>query len=236
MQMVGGNGGNQFRQYARQNVGNLNGNQNGLIVVPGIANPNANQIRNGNVVAAWAEGNANGNKDLVADCSKGRGRDPTLNHPGTQTDKPPVYDSDRSTEVHHSKNCYNNDIFNMFTQEEQYTELLEPIPEPHQVQQNDSNVISAVSNVEQSGGTVEQHPATVEETHALYDSIHKIVKDEIFPIVDQVDARLQNFGIQFLKEATKFVRDFKSLVKEADESLAKQKALEFEIGCLLRAV
>ncbi|GKA98198.1 hypothetical protein Tco_0826092 [Tanacetum coccineum] len=48
---------------------------------------------------------------------------------------------------------------------EQYTELLEPIPEPHQVQQNDSNVISEVSSVEQGGGTVEQHPAThVEET------------------------------------------------------------------------
>ncbi|GKF71570.1 hypothetical protein Tco_0207684 [Tanacetum coccineum] len=52
---------------------------------------------------------------------------------GTQTDKAPVYDSDRSAEVHHYDSCYNNDIFNMFTQEEQYTELLEPIPEPHQV-------------------------------------------------------------------------------------------------------
>ncbi|GKA98389.1 hypothetical protein Tco_0826326 [Tanacetum coccineum] len=48
--------------------------------------------------------------------------------------------------------------------EEQYTELLEPIPKPHQVQQNDSNVTSAVSSVEQNRGTVEQHPATVEET------------------------------------------------------------------------
>ncbi|GJX41907.1 gag-pol polyprotein [Tanacetum coccineum] len=53
---------------------------------------------------------------------------------GTQTDKAPVYDSNGSAEVHHSENCYDNDIFNMFTQEEQYTELLEPIPEPHQVQ------------------------------------------------------------------------------------------------------
>nr|GFD46103.1 hypothetical protein [Tanacetum cinerariifolium] len=26
MQMIGGNGGNQFRQYAGQNAGNLNGN------------------------------------------------------------------------------------------------------------------------------------------------------------------------------------------------------------------
>ncbi|GJY77892.1 hypothetical protein Tco_0483693 [Tanacetum coccineum] len=36
--------------------------------------------------------------------------------------------------------------------------------------------------------------------------------------------------------AAKFVRDFKSLAKKADESLAKHKALELEIECLLRAV
>ncbi|GKG37764.1 hypothetical protein Tco_0456987, partial [Tanacetum coccineum] len=59
---------------------------------------------------------------------------------------------------------------------------------------------------------------------------------EIFPLVNQVDARLQNFKIQFLKEAAKFFRDFKSLAKEADESLAKHKVLEFEIKRLLRAV
>ncbi|GJZ85759.1 hypothetical protein Tco_0651098 [Tanacetum coccineum] len=71
---------------------------------------------------------------------------------------------------------------------------------------------------------------------SIHQEIHKIVKDEIFPIVNQVDARLQNFEIQFLKEAAKFVRDFKSLAKEADESLAKHKALELEIDRLLRAV
>ncbi|GJU75295.1 hypothetical protein Tco_1272365 [Tanacetum coccineum] len=54
-----------------------------------------------------------------------------------------------------------------------------------------------------------------------YQEIHKILKEEIFPIINQVDSRLQNFEIQFLKEAAKFVRDFKSLAKEADESLAK---------------
>ncbi|GKB65870.1 hypothetical protein Tco_0927282 [Tanacetum coccineum] len=37
-------------------------------------------------------------------------------------------------------------------------------------------------------------------------------------------------------EAAKFVRDFKPLANEADESLAKHKALEFEIEHLLRAV
>ncbi|GJW69623.1 hypothetical protein Tco_0126540 [Tanacetum coccineum] len=105
---------------------------------------------------------------------------------GTQTDKAPVYDSDRSAEVHEHDNCYNNEIFNMFTQEEQYTELLEPIPEPQQVQQNDSNVISEISSVEQEGGTVDQHPATVEETHTIYENAK--LRAQLFDKVsEQVD-------------------------------------------------
>nr|GEV95063.1 hypothetical protein [Tanacetum cinerariifolium] len=71
---------------------------------------------------------------------------------------------------------------------------------------------------------------------STHQEIHKIVKDEIFHIVNQVDARVQNIEIQFLKEAAKFVQDFKSLAKKADESLAKHKALELEIERLLRAV
>nr|GEX17802.1 hypothetical protein [Tanacetum cinerariifolium] len=78
------------------------------------------------------------------------------------------------------------------------------------------------------------------ETHnwssSAHQELHKIVKDENFPIVNQVDAEVQNFEIQFLKEAAKFVGDFKSLAKEADDSLAKQKALELEIERLLRVV
>nr|GFC20846.1 hypothetical protein [Tanacetum cinerariifolium] len=71
---------------------------------------------------------------------------------GTQTDKAPVYDSDGSAE---------------------YTKLLEPIPEPHQEPQNNNNVISEDSSMEQSRGTVEQHPIYVEETLALYDSLYQ---------------------------------------------------------------
>nr|GEV39425.1 hypothetical protein [Tanacetum cinerariifolium] len=66
----------------------------------------------------------------------------------TQTDKAPVYDSDGSAKVHDYENCNDNEIFNMFTQEEQYIELLEPIPDQHQVPQNDNNVISEVTSVE----------------------------------------------------------------------------------------
>nr|GEU64600.1 retrotransposon protein, putative, Ty1-copia subclass [Tanacetum cinerariifolium] len=79
MLMIGGNGGNQFRQYAGQNAGNLNGynevqtvgnqvaqnprahnvgTQNGLIGVQG--NRIQHQIGNGNLVAARAEGNVAG--------------------------------------------------------------------------------------------------------------------------------------------------------------------------------
>nr|GEW10839.1 hypothetical protein [Tanacetum cinerariifolium] len=77
MQMIGGNGENQFRQYAGQTAGNLNGynevqnvgnqvaqnpriqnigNKNGLIGVQG--NGIQNQIGTGNLVAVRAEGNA----------------------------------------------------------------------------------------------------------------------------------------------------------------------------------
>nr|GEU68444.1 hypothetical protein [Tanacetum cinerariifolium] len=52
-----------------------------------------------------------------------------------------------------------------------YTELLEPILEPHQVQQNDSNVISMVSSIKQGRGTVEQHYAFVEETRTFHESL-----------------------------------------------------------------
>nr|GEU65160.1 integrase, catalytic region, zinc finger, CCHC-type, peptidase aspartic, catalytic [Tanacetum cinerariifolium] len=78
------------------------------------------------------------------------------------------------------------------------------------------------------------------ETHnwssSAHQELHKTVKDENFPIVNQVDARVQNFEIQFLKEAAKFVGDFKSIANEADEYLAKHKALELEIERLLKAV
>nr|GFA37125.1 hypothetical protein [Tanacetum cinerariifolium] len=52
MQMVGGNGGNQFRQYVGQNAGNPT-EYNDVI-------GNQNQIGNGNLVAARADGNAAG--------------------------------------------------------------------------------------------------------------------------------------------------------------------------------
>nr|GEX62928.1 hypothetical protein [Tanacetum cinerariifolium] len=92
MKMIGGNGGNQFRQYTWQNAGNLNGynkvqnvrnqvapnpkiqnvgNQNGLIGVQG--NGIQNQIGNGNLVAIRAEGNAAGQNGNHIRCYNYRG-------------------------------------------------------------------------------------------------------------------------------------------------------------------
>nr|GEV76525.1 hypothetical protein [Tanacetum cinerariifolium] len=147
-------------QNAVQNLGiQIVENMNGLSVVSRIAN----QYRNGNSVPASAEGNGNGINDAYEETDRVKANC-TLEYnlqqastSGTQSDKAPVYDSNGSAEIHLSENCYDNDIFNMFTQEEQYTKLLEPILEPHQIPQNDSNVISEVSSVEQDRGTVEKH-------------------------------------------------------------------------------
>nr|GEW59768.1 hypothetical protein [Tanacetum cinerariifolium] len=70
---------------------------------------------------------------------------------------------------------------------------------------------------------------------SAHKEVYRIISHEIAPIINQVDARVQNFEIQFLQEVAKFVRDFKSLAKEADESLDEQKSLELEIERLLKA-
>nr|GEV70310.1 hypothetical protein [Tanacetum cinerariifolium] len=228
MQMVGGNGRNQFRQYARNLVGyndvirnqviqnvvqntrfqNI-GNQNGLIGVQG--NANQNQIGNGNLVAARAEGNAAGQNGNQIRCYNCRGVDideieevnangilmanpQQASTSGTQTDNAPVYDSDGSPEV--------------------------------------KSTIVTLQRVFKHIMTIEIH----NWSSSAHQELHKIVRDENFPIVNQVDARLQNFEIQFLKEAAKFIRDFKSLAKEADASLAKHKILEMDIERLLKVV
>ncbi|GJT16885.1 retrovirus-related pol polyprotein from transposon TNT 1-94 [Tanacetum coccineum] len=70
----------------------------------------------------------------------------------TQTDSAPVYDLDGSSEVYHDENCYDNDIFNMFTQQEY---------------------------MEHSGRPVEQQPATVEETRAFFESLYNNLVIEV---------------------------------------------------------
>nr|GFB21511.1 hypothetical protein [Tanacetum cinerariifolium] len=72
MQMVGGNGRNQFRQYAGQNAGNLNGYnavqnvENQVAQNPRVQNDgNQNQIGNGNLVANYMQQPMPNPKDIT---------------------------------------------------------------------------------------------------------------------------------------------------------------------------
>nr|GEZ38405.1 integrase, catalytic region, zinc finger, CCHC-type, peptidase aspartic, catalytic [Tanacetum cinerariifolium] len=246
IQMVGGNGENQFRQYAGQNVGNLNGYN----AVQNIENHNGN----GNLVAARAEGNAAGYNGNQIRCYNYRGVGIQLkakefdlmaaaadlheikevnancilmanlqqaSTSGTQTDKAPVYDLDGSAKVHDYENYKDNDIFNMFTQEAQYTELLEPNPKPHQVPHNDNNVISEVTSVEQSGETVEQHLANFEETRALYDSLYQNLAIELEK-VNTVNRKLKETNADLTTE----LQDLK--IKKSALKLVKKNMINLK--------
>nr|GEU31939.1 reverse transcriptase domain-containing protein [Tanacetum cinerariifolium] len=254
MQMVGGNDENQFRQYAGQNVGNLNGynivqnvrnqvvqnvvknlrvqnvrNHNRLIVVPGIANQYPN--RNGNLVAARAE-------------VRPRRRDVAYLHNQlliAQKEEAEIQLQAKefdfmaaAADLDEIKEVNANYIMMANLQQASTSEFSDDIT-PSVARKFLNEVKSTIATLQR----VVKHRMTF-DTHnwssSAHQKLHKIIEDEIFHIVNQVDARVQNFELQFLKEAAKFVRDFKSLAKEADESLAKHKALELEIERLLRAV
>nr|GFC74891.1 hypothetical protein [Tanacetum cinerariifolium] len=92
MQMVGGNGGNQFRQYAGQNIENQVAQ-----------NPRVQNDGNQNQIGMAKEKECCLSSDTVIDCSKGRGSNLTSSKRqasslGTQTDSTPVYDSNGSVE------------------------------------------------------------------------------------------------------------------------------------------
>nr|GEZ16505.1 hypothetical protein [Tanacetum cinerariifolium] len=231
MQMIRGNGRHQFRQYAGQNARNLNGYNEVQNVGNQVAqNPRVQNIGNQNgprrrdaaylqtqlliaqkevagiqlqaeeydLMAAAADldeiKEVNANCILMANLQQ-------ASSSGTQTDSAPVYDSDGSAEVH--ENYDNNEIFNMFTQEEQYTELLEPIPEPQQVPQNDNNVISEVTNMEQDGEKVEQHSANFEETCALYESLYQNLAVEVEK-VNSVNRKLKETNADLTTELARY--------------------------------
>nr|GFC13894.1 hypothetical protein [Tanacetum cinerariifolium] len=85
-----------------------------------------------------------------------------------------------------------------------YTELLEPIPEPQQVPHNDNNVISKVTDVEQDGETVEQHSANFEETRALYESLYQNLAVEVEK-VNSVNRKLKETNADLTTELARWL-------------------------------
>ncbi|GKB51100.1 hypothetical protein Tco_0901853 [Tanacetum coccineum] len=66
--------------------------------------------------------------------------------------------------------------------------------------------------------------------------VRKALQTDIIPLVTHNDAVIKLFELEFVKEVAKFVRDYKSLKKEADESLEKVNFLDKENDCLLEVV
>ncbi|GKB99804.1 hypothetical protein Tco_0985941 [Tanacetum coccineum] len=194
MLMVDDNVRNQFRHNIVQNVGHLVGqnavqnlgiqiveNMNRLSVVLEIAN----QYGNGNVVTTPPEGNGNGINGACEETERANANCTLENNlqqastSGTQSDKAPVYDSDGSAE------------------------LLEPIPEPHQVPHNDSNVIYEVSSVEQGGGTIEQHSTNVEETRAYHESLFHNLAAKVEK-VNSVNRKMKETNAELTTELARY--------------------------------
>nr|GEU29867.1 hypothetical protein [Tanacetum cinerariifolium] len=154
---------------------------------------------------------------------------------GTQHDRAPVYDTDGSAEVQLNDNCYDNKIFNMFTQEEQYTDLLEPILEPQLVTQNDNHVTSVASSLVQSGGTVETIFAPNEETRAHQETVYR-------NLVDHVDVVNHNMRATNAELKSKLAR-YKNQEQRVEISQEKYDKLEncyqksvYQEHCLTRKI
>nr|GEX76981.1 hypothetical protein [Tanacetum cinerariifolium] len=119
--------------------------------------------------------------------------------------------------------------------------------------ENDNHVTSVAPSMVQSEGTVETSFAPNEETRAHQETVYRNLVDQVAQVnmincnMRETNAKLKSelarYKIQeqrveintILQEPAKFVRDFKSLAKEVDESLDKQKSLELEIERLLKA-
>ncbi|GJZ05089.1 hypothetical protein Tco_0538364 [Tanacetum coccineum] len=219
----------QVQMVGVQNSGVQNvGNQNWLIVVLGIANSNPNG--NGNVVAAYVEGNTIGNNGNHIRCYNYRGlghlaRNCTVRprrrdaaylqnqlliaqkeeagiqlHAGEFDLMAAVADLDDLEEV--NENC-----ILMANLQQASTSGIQtnkaPIYDLDGSDENDSNVISEVSSVEQDGGTVDQHHATIEETRAYFESLYNNLAIE-FEKVNSVNRKMKETNADLITELARY--------------------------------
>nr|GEY83701.1 hypothetical protein [Tanacetum cinerariifolium] len=159
-------------QNAVQNTRVQNvGNPNGLIGVQG--NRNQNQIGNGNLVAACAEGNAagqNGNQIRCYNCM-GVGH-----YARNCTVRPRRRDA---TYLQTQLLFAQKKEVGIQLQAEEY-DLMATASDLDEIKEVNANcILIANLHVEQGGETVEQHPANFEETRALYESLYQNLAIEV---------------------------------------------------------
>nr|GFC96546.1 hypothetical protein [Tanacetum cinerariifolium] len=158
MQMIGGNGGNQFRQYAGQNAENLNGYNEVQNV--------GNQIGNGNLVAVRAEGNAAGQNGNQIRCYNYRGFGHYARNCTARPRKMDAAYLQTQLLIAHKEDA------GIQLQAEEY-DLMAAATDLDEIKENDNEVISEDTGVAQGGETVEQNSANFEETRALYESLYQ---------------------------------------------------------------
>ncbi|GJZ30650.1 retrovirus-related pol polyprotein from transposon TNT 1-94 [Tanacetum coccineum] len=178
IQMVRGNGGNQFRQYVGQNVRN----QNGLGKI-GVQN-----IGNGNVVAARAEGNAPGNNGNQIRCYNCRG----LGHLARNcTVRPRRRDA-----------AYLQTQLLIAQKEEAGSNFQAERKHRIGVSECNAPVYDSDGSAEE-GGTVDQHPATVEETRAYFESLYNNLALEVEK-VNSVNQKMKETNADLTTELARY--------------------------------
>nr|GEZ13918.1 hypothetical protein [Tanacetum cinerariifolium] len=220
-QNVGGNGGNQFGQYAGQVARNQQGYnawQNGI----------ANQNGIGNVVASKAEGtgirnqarcyNCRGLGHIARNCTaRPRRRDATYLQTQlliAQRKKAGIQlqaeefdfmaaagDLDEIEEV--NANCILMENLQQASTSEQYTNLLEPIPEIQLVPHNDNHVTSVAPSMVQSRGTVETSFALNEETCAHHETVYHNLVDQVTH-VNMVNCNMRATNAELKSELARY--------------------------------
>ncbi|GKA74209.1 hypothetical protein Tco_0780511 [Tanacetum coccineum] len=151
-------------------------NQNGLSVISGIAN----QHGNGNVVAARAEGNGNGINGNPIRC----------------------YNCQGIAQKEQAGIQLTSEEFD-FVAAAGACEETERANANYGSAENDSNVISAVSSMEQGGGTVEQHSTTVEETRAYHESLFHNLAAEVEK-VNSVNHKMKETNVDLTTELARY--------------------------------
>nr|GEV19867.1 hypothetical protein [Tanacetum cinerariifolium] len=208
-QNVGGNGGNQFGQYARQVVQNQQGynawqnggiqvaqnavqnagvqsggNQNGLVVVPGITNQNGT----GNVVAARVEGTGNRNQSRCYNC---REEFDFMAAAG---------DLDEIEEI--NANCIL--MANLQHASSSGTQLDKaPVYDTDGSAENDNHVTSVSPSMVQSGGTVETSSAPNEETRAHQETVYRNLVDQV-ACVNMVNCNMRATNAELKYELARY--------------------------------
>ncbi|GJQ99770.1 hypothetical protein Tco_0522755 [Tanacetum coccineum] len=188
----------QHRHMLMVNDNNV-GNQNGLSVISEIAN----QHRNGNVVAARAEGNARETRCCLSsekdtNCSKGRSRDPTHFKGIFMAAVGACEEIERV-----NANCtLENNLQQASTSGTQSNKSL--VYDSDGSTENNSNVIYDGADVEQSGGgTVDQNPTTTEEIRAHFELLYNNLATKVEK-VNLVNRNLKRTNVDLTTELARY--------------------------------